>query len=257
MSQEREIGNTFYAAMKSGTLDYGEQRSFSVDSNAAQALLIGTNPKLLTESRGVFMGGRVFDRVVEEKQVIFENLSPWRDHLGAIIESTGKIPLHGLAMDLHHRNVAAGAGRAYLAAFCAPVHIIEGTGRVGDATLEEGLFSLSLGHNVGLILNPDDYDGAIRYIDGKTNIYPTSLPAYWASLDIQREDLIRGNEMVEIWIKEQFNKIHPNNFRNRFVGQNPLSLMMHYIFNYSNLRNQDMAPFAAVVSDFSGANLNK
>jgi hypothetical protein len=161
------------------------------------------------------------------------------------------IPVHGLDLKLHEKDVAAGAGKAFLYLMASPIHVIDGRGRTGDATGQEAQHSLRLGHNVGIILKPEHYDPAFAFLAGKSNQYPEGLPAYWGSLELEPDDLIRGADGLPDWLLRQRRSLNAQSFRARSPDGKTMSLALYYAFVWANKQGEDLSAFDELAVRFS------
>ncbi len=249
MTAITERGNSFLTTMMGG-LTYIPPEVLHGRESKGMPLVI-SRLKLLASYPGldqfptVFLAGRVYRTIHTEKLVDeYKDLDPWRDTVRALVRGAGLLPFDGLAMDLHSRNVRAGAGRAFLHASLCRTGILEGQGRIGLASIEEAQFILAGGGNVGLVVNESEYEQAVAYLSSKTTLIPNALPsAYFGLLDLEASDIICGYGDIQRWLKEQVGGITNRQFRKRLLFRDTFALMDYYATYYARSRPGDMQSY--------------
>ncbi len=214
------------------------------------ALQLMMDHRAISVSRGVFCGGPVYNTVTVSSngKHEYQELCTWPEEIRTLIdEETDHTFMHGMRMNLHEEDVGAGAGAAFFNMGISPIHVIVGTGRIGAATLEEAKLSLQLGHHVGLLLPPPKYHEVKKFLAGKSSVYPQGLPAYFPSLELEKEDLICGLEHLPQWLKRQQKLLRPQSFRGRSLNMRMMSLIMHYVSNYAGKRIEEDLPSVQAV----------
>jgi hypothetical protein len=239
-----EVGHPFYAALQQGLSslpDHVKENGKLGVPAVISRLTIEAGLPSFANSPCVFMGGRVYRNVTSGKSGVdhFSELDPWREEVREQIAGVGAIPLDGLALDLHDQDVYAGAGRALFNTYLSPIGVFNGIGRMGPATIEEARFILSLGGNVGLIVDPAVYPDVISFLNGKSRVYPETLPSY-LSLDLQPRDIICGVEKVGEWVVNEQKTLSSRAFGFRQVPKNTMTQIAYYNLYYAQNRPDDI-----------------
>jgi len=219
----------------------------SVDPLVIQILQIIFREDLLIASSGIFLSGRVYEKEENEQgQVVYTGISTWREEISQILASVA-VPLHGLEMELHEQDTAAGAGCATSRLLMCPLSIAECRSRFGDATGEELKLAKLLGHRVGLLLTPEQHDEAYQYLTNGGKAPPSFLPPYWMALTTQPQDLIRGTNDILRWVAWSREKQDVPELLGRAVPKFYLSLVFHYIATALAQRPQDLEIFEQIL----------
>ncbi len=217
-----------------------------IPENIIRLLRMSLAPHQLCRMRTVFMGGRVYAHEYHGESAREDT---WRTKLGHYVRKAGFTPLTGIHMDLHGMDTRAGAGRSYFHIQISPLHLVEGTGRIGVATVQEVDYAKSQGHKIGVILNPEEYTKALTWMKKGTSDYPAALPAYF-SFDLTPESLICGYEGVGEWLESQSNNLSPRDFIGRLNPNHILDMVLRFAQEFAYLCPEDMEVYSKIIKDF-------
>ncbi len=191
------------------------------------------HPEVRAQSPVVFMSGSVYREEITRpgEPSEFRGLDPWREEVAAIVDEAGFIPVHGVNMTLYDSDAMAGAGFSMFHLAIAPYLLVNGTRRVGHATAEEALSILGAGGNIGFIVPTKEYADVLNFIKHPIGTeYPPVLPAWWAALDLQPEDIIAGVEGVGAWLRTQSQSRESiRAFRGRHTSDRHMAHILYYL----------------------------
>jgi hypothetical protein len=222
---QTEVGHQFWRALNSQPkIPRGVS---AIPSEFTLALAVATS-QLKARIPGVFFSGRMYSELTtgSNGETIYQNVDPWRDKAVLAAESAGVLYLDGVGWDLN--DPAMNAGKALFNVHMAPVLVVNAIGRVGSATHYEATMALAAGSNVGIIVPHEEYRHTVAFLKGETTEYPSSLPAWWGSLDLAPWDVVDGFEQLPTWIRGQMEMLTPAAFRARTLPLSALAHMMLY-----------------------------
>lgn len=174
----------------------------------------------------VFFSGRMYDKQITglNGETTYQEPARWREEAKYYAKEAGVISVDGVGPE----DPAASAGKAYLHLLASPICVVNGIGRIGAATHAEAMTALAGGSNVGLIVPSSNYEQTVAYLNGRTDEYPSDLPSWWGSCDLEPDDIINGMEGLSKWIHQQLQSLHPAAFRGRLIPQSSLNHILYY-----------------------------